>query len=286
MIHRRGMKRKREDMSEQQKMNRLMENEQSEWNPVYDTAMEAGRILLQNGAEISRVEETMERICWHYGVETMDSFVLSNGIFITGGYGTKNAYSRVGHIPVSGARLDKVVAVNQLSREIEEGKYEKVEMAKQKLDEISKMQGNKNWQKILASGMGSGFFCVLAGGSFHDCLAALIAGIVLYIYVIFISEKYLSKILGNIVGGAIIVTVCGLCFQLNIGNHLETIISGAIMPMVPGVAFANGIRDIANGDYIAGSVRLLDAILRFLCIAIGVGAAFSIYHSLVGGVVL
>ena len=73
-----------------------------------------------------------------------DSFVLSNGIFMTGGYGSKNAYSRVGHIPVSGARLDKVVAVNQLSREIEEGKYECVEMAKQKLDEISKMPANKN----------------------------------------------------------------------------------------------------------------------------------------------
>lgn len=257
-----------------------------EENQIYDVAMEAGRILLQNGAEISRVEETMERICKHYGADTMDSFVLSNGIFITGGYGTGNAYARVGHIPVSGASLDKVVAVNQLSREVEEGKYEQVEMVKEKLDEISSMSTNKNWQRILASGIGSGFFCVLAGGSFPDCLSAFIAGIVLYLYVIFISEKYLSKILGNIFGGAIIVAVCVLCFQLNIGNHLENIISGAIMPMVPGVAFANGIRDIANGDYIAGSVRLLDAILRFLCIAIGVGAAFSVYHSFAGGAIL
>ena len=273
-------------MSEQQKIEEMLIIEQSDLNPVYDTAMEAGRILLQNGAEISRVEETMERICRYYGVKSMDSFVLSNGIFITGGYGTKNAYSRVGHIPVSGARLDKVVAVNQLSREIEEGKYEQAEMAKQKLEEISKMPADKNWQRILASGVGSGFFCVLAGGSFQDCVAAFIAGIVLYIYVIFISEKYLSKILGNILGGAIIVAACVLCFQFHIGNHLENIISGAIMPMVPGVAFANGIRDIANGDYIAGSVRLLDAILRFLCIAIGVGVGFTIYHSLAGGVIL
>ena len=30
-------------------------------------ASEAGRILLQNGAEISRVEETMERIADHFG---------------------------------------------------------------------------------------------------------------------------------------------------------------------------------------------------------------------------
>ena len=156
---------------------------------IYDVAMEAGRILLQNGAEISRVEETMDRICKYYGVDSMDSFVLSNGIFMTGGYGTKNSYARVGHIPVSGARLDKVVAVNQLSREIEEGNYKKIEMVKEKLDEISGLPANKNWHRILASGIGSGFFCVLTGGSFQDCLAAFLVGIALYIYVVFISEK-------------------------------------------------------------------------------------------------
>ena len=255
-------------------------------NQIYDVAMEAGRILLQNGAEISRVEETMERICRYYGAESMDSFVLSNGIFITGGYESKKSYARVGHIPVGGASLDKVVAVNQLSREVEEGCYATPELVRQKLEEIAKMPTGKKWHKILASGIGSGFFCVLTGGNFQDCIAAFIAGIVLYIYVIFIGEKYLSKILGNILGGAIIVAACILCFRFNIGNHLETIISGAIMPMIPGVAFANGIRDIANGDYIAGAVRLLDAILRFMCIAIGVGMAFSIYHYLAGGVVL
>ena len=114
-------------------MNELDDNK----NQIYDVAMEAGRILLQNGAEISRVEETMERLCRYYGVESMDSFVLSNGIFITGGYESKKSYARVGHIPVGGASLDKVVAVNQLSREVEEGKYETPEMVKKELDVIA-----------------------------------------------------------------------------------------------------------------------------------------------------
>ena len=255
-------------------------------NKVYDIAMEAGQILLQNGAEISRVEETMERICRYYGENGADFFVLSNGIFTTGGYATQESYAKVRHIPVNGARLDKVVAVNQLSREIEEGKYESLDAVKEKLEEISNMPSSKNWQKILASGVGSGFFCVLTGGSLLDCIAAFIAGIVLYTYIIFISEKYLSKILGNILGGAIIMMVCILCLKVHLGNHLENIISGAIMPMIPGVAFTNGIRDMADGDYISGAVRMLDAILRFVCIAIGVGVAFSVYHGLMGGVML
>ena len=270
-------------MAEKGNVEKEMKKEE---NKVYDVAMEAGHILLQNGAEISRVEETMERICKYYGEENSDFFVLSNGIFTTGRYGTQNTYAKVRHIPVKGARLDKVVAVNQLSREIEEGKYENIEMVEERIKEIAAMPTNKNWQRILASGIGSGFFCVLAGGSFQDCVAAFLAGIILYIYVVFVSERYLSKILGNICGGALIVTVCILCFHLKIGNQLENIISGAIMPMVPGVAFANGIRDIADGDYISGAVRLLDAMLVFLCIAIGVGVAFSMYQGIAGGVSL
>ena len=47
--------------------------------------MQAGHILLENGAEISRVEETIDRICRHYGVDCGEAFVLSNGIFATAG---------------------------------------------------------------------------------------------------------------------------------------------------------------------------------------------------------
>ena len=56
--------------------------------------------------------------------------------------------------------------------------------------------------------------------------------------------------------------------------------------MVPGVAFTNAIRDMADGDYISGSVRMLDAILVFFCIAMGVGFMMAIYNGVTGGVLL
>ena len=37
---------------------------------VIELAFCAGSLLLENGAEISRVEETMERICVYYGVRS------------------------------------------------------------------------------------------------------------------------------------------------------------------------------------------------------------------------
>ena len=86
-----------------------------------DVASLAGDILLASGAEIFRVEETIDRIARAYGVKSSDAFVLSSGIFLTAESGKKQEFARVRHIPLSAARLDKVTAVNQLSREIEEG---------------------------------------------------------------------------------------------------------------------------------------------------------------------
>ena len=100
------------------------------------------------------------------------------------------------------------------------------------------------------------------------------------------SSPHLSKIVGNIGGGALVTLICILCYRLGFGEHLNHMIIGSIIPLVPGVPFTNGIRDIADGDYISGAVRLLDAILVFLCIAIGVGVGFALAGWMTGGALL
>ena len=44
-----------------------------------------------------------------------------------------------------------------------------------------------------------------------------------------------------------------------------------LIPLVPGVALTNGIRDVANCDYLSGTIRAIDAVLIAAGIALGVG---------------
>ncbi|MFQ9509693.1 MAG: threonine/serine exporter ThrE family protein [Lachnospiraceae bacterium] len=252
---------------------------------VLEVAVNAGKILLENGAEIFRVEETISRIARAYQVETEESFVLSNGFFTTAYDGDGNFFAKVKHIPVSAARLNRVAAVNQLSREIEEKHYsiEEVEAA---LEEIKKMPGKTKRAQIFSSGLGSACFCFLFGGNFEDSAIAFIVGLLLYCYVLGISRKYLSKIIANISGGALVTMLAILFYHLHLGDHLDQVVIGSIIPLVPGLSFTNSIRDIADGDYISGSVRMLDALLVSICIAVGVGAVFTIYHRITGGAVI
>lgn len=249
---------------------------------IMELALQAGHILLENGAEIFRVEETMDRICRHYGLESGSAFVLSNGIFATAGDKKEHFFAKVQHIPVSGAHLDRVAAVNQLSREIAQGRYTPAQ-ARQALESIRSMSGKKKSSQVLASAVGSGAFCYLFGGTVFDGFCAFFAGALLYLFVLFVSQPRLSKIVGNILGGSLVTLVCCAMYLLREGGSLDYMIIGSIMPLIPGVSFTNAIRDIADGDYISGSVRMLDALLIFFCIAIGVGMAYSLLRGIVGG---
>ena len=241
-----------------------------------DLAYEAGSILLENGAEISRVEETMRRIASHYGVEDEDFFVLSNGIIAT-----DKGYARSKFIPIRGASLDKVVAVNQLSREVAQGQCS-LEQLEQRLKDIRTMKAKPAWEQILASALGSAAFCIIFGGGFLDCVVSFIAGLLLGLFMHFFADKHLSRIVGNVTGGLLSSLLCFGMYRLGLGEHSSNMIIGAIIPLIPGVAFTNGIRDLANEDYIAGITRLLDAMLTFFCIALGVAFAFMLDMNIFG----
>ena len=239
-----------------------------EQNKIMELAYEAGAILLENGAEISRVDETMRRIAGHYGVDDENFFVLSNGIMATA-----KGFARTKFIPIKGASLDKVVAVNQLSREVSEGKCD-LDQLESRLKAIRAMRPKPAWEQIAASAFGSAAFCIIFGGGFADSIAAFVAGLVLWVYMLFVGYRHLSRIAGAITGGLLATLLCGVMFRLGLGTHLSNMIIGAIIPLIPGVPFTNGIRDLAHEDYIAGVTRLLDALLTFFCISMGVALAF------------
>ena len=227
---------------------------------IFEVAGMAGDILLRSGAEISRVDETMRRIACAYELENVSTFVLSNGIFLTSEVAGSNHQVRVRHIPLAGARLDRIDAVNGLSREIELGFFTPEE-ALEKLKEIEKMPQKPGWHQILAAGIGSGAFCFLFGGDILDSLAAFLAGLILYIYVLDVVRGRLSTIM--------VLTL--LFYRIGFGHHLDLMSVGALLPLIPGVAFTNSIRDFADQDYISGSVRLLDTMIVIFSIALGVG---------------
>ena len=74
--------------------------------------------------------------------------------------------------------------------------------------------------------------------------------------------------------------------RIGFGEHTGNMIIGSLIPLIPGVPFTNGIRDLANEDYIAGSTRMIDALTVFFCIAAGVALTFLVDGRIERGIIV
>lgn len=252
---------------------------------VLNVCTDIGRILLENGAEISRTEDTLERIAEYYGVAESDFFVLTNGILSSATDSTGTNSARVKFIPSNSANLAKVTAVNQLSREICSGRYT-LEDVKKEIKRIDALHSEPSLHIVAATALGSGAFSILYGAGLPDAVSALTAGFILGLFIEYVAKRRLSKITRNILGSAIVSVICLFFHHLGFSSNMNAMIAGSIIPLIPGVPFVNGIRDIARGDYLSGVVRLLDSIFVFICIAVGVGTVLALYSRLQGGLAL
>ena len=68
-------------------------------------------------------------------------------------------------------------------------------------------------------------------------------------------------------------------------DHMDRIVIGSIIPLVPGYSLTTAIRDFFNSDYLSGLIHLIDALLIAFSIAVGVGIGIKLIAFLGGGFV-
>lgn len=249
---------------------------------ILNLAISVGEILLKSGGEIYRVQETVSRILEAYGIEDYHVFVITNGIFATVYEQRKDAGSMVRYVPIGEVNLERVAQMNQLSREICE-KNCTITEAYEKLEQYRNASGTNNRSLILACAAGSAGFCYLLGGRPYDSMVCFFLGILLEVFLLLAARHHASRFIMNIMGSALVTTGSLILYVAGAGILSDKIIIGGIIPLVPGVALTTGIRDLFSGDYLSGSIRMIDALLTGMCIAIGVGGAIKVFQLLWGG---
>ncbi|MBR5338700.1 MAG: threonine/serine exporter family protein [Lachnospiraceae bacterium] len=246
---------------------------------ILDTALAAGIMLLQCGAETRRAEETVVKIAGHYGLDIRkSSFSLTNSLMVSYYDEESNTnLTEIRSVPIGETRLDRLILVNQLSRDIVEGKYS-VPEARKKLEEISKVKPYHLALRTLGCFFAVALFSMMFGGNWKDMLAAGVSGGLTYVIAVLISGK-VPGIIVNMAGGAVMAFTSFIACLLIPGAELSVpiVFIGSVMPLVPGVAFANGVRDIGYGDFLSGMVRLLNAILTFAALAAGAGLVYAFF---------
>ena len=88
---------------------------------LLDTAVMAGEILLESGAETWRVEDTMLRMLRMSGLKTADVLALTTGFVVTLDDPAMDSMTVMRSVESRATDLNRIHAVNQLSRDFCEG---------------------------------------------------------------------------------------------------------------------------------------------------------------------
>jgi len=237
---------------------------------LLDTAVLAGYIMLSNGAEIYRVEDTINRILKVSEFKTTETYATATGLFVTLDDPKCDSMTVIKRINERGTDLNKISLVNTISRKFCAGEIS----LKDAFHDLKNIKGKQYslWQRDLGIICAAASFTILLGGNGIEAIGAGIDGLLL-VLVLRLSDKVcMNSFMRTFIGSAAIAVGSVLLVQVPIdGISMDHIISGSIMPMVPGAAFTTAIRDTLQGDYVAGSAKALEALVKAVAIALGVG---------------
>lgn len=230
----------------------------------FETAVEFGQKIVENGGEISRAEETVKRLCLSLGAKNIHVFIIPSLISVSAEIDGK-AITTTRRIYKNDLNLGELEAINNTSR---------------KLCGDKSTGRNIDFQypvpfTILCVMLATGAFCLYFGGSFTDALFSGFSGIIITYL------PYNRSSFNSFSCTLIEATTAGILsfipYLAGLDCHPDKITIGTIMLLIPGMSIGASMKDIMSGNLIAGLLQLAEAIILALAIALGFSIALLIF---------
>lgn len=242
----------------------------------------AGRIIMENGGETYRAEETVTRMGRAFGLNHVESFAIPSGVFVSYEKEDGTHETAVLRVRRQGTNLTRVDEVNRISRRAEAGEIN-VQQALDALHAIEKQPGYPTWMLLAAAAVSSGGWAVMFGGGLVDSLVAFFtAGLVQWLNGE-LARRRLHGPVATLMGSFLATLMPQLfCFLTHLGT-VDACVAGALMPLLPGLAMTNAVQDTLRGDIVSSVAHGMNAILTATLIAGGALFATTLFQMITGG---
>ncbi len=245
----------------------------------------AGKLIMENGGETYRVEETVQRMGAAFGLKEVESFAVPSGVFVSYLCDDGERETAVLRVRKNGTDLEQVNEVNRISRQVEARELN-AQAAFGALRQVEKnvSQQSRGERVCGAAVCAAGFAGMFGGGVLEACVAALVSALIevmsgilahyhLQALVALLFGSFLATLIPDIIQG---VLTCPFL--------LEAVVAGALMPMLPGLAMTNAVSDTLRGDMVSGLSHFAQAVLTAGLVACGALVATTFYR-MMGGIV-
>lgn len=243
---------------------------------LMNTAILAGTIMLESGAETYRIEDTMTHILKTEKNCRSEVFAMTTGIAATLEPEGEKPITQVKRISNRSTNLNNIVEVNNISRKLCGGSIS----AEEAIAEM-KLLKSHNYSEfiylIAVVGVVLGFV-VMYGGGLVEALVGAFVGTALSFSIAFMKRAQWNAFISDVVSCAGISFLTYLISSIvPVEFDTNTVIIGGIMPLVPGVAITNAVRDTLQGDYLSGGARMMEAFIKAAAIAVGIGIGMLLF---------
>lgn len=227
-----------------------------------------GEAMYRSGAEIHRIEIALRKLGIAYGAEHVNVFAITSSIVLTIEFPERPAMTQSRRIRLRDSTdLTKLKHLIELCRSCTENPLPVTKLKEQTLAILAAKPSAAF--EFAGELFAAGGFTIFFGGTLCDAVAACIC-----VCFIFFLQRFLHPLCsGQIYFNAITSFLIGI--MICIGHfffpclHIDMIMIGDIMVLIPGIAITNSIRYTFSGDSISGIEKLLDSLLQALAIALG-----------------
>lgn len=246
------------------------------YDQLLELSSEVGRQLLVSGAEIYRAEESIGRILESYGITTGEVFAIPNCIIVSLTTPTGHPVTRVCRIPAHGTDIFLLEKYNDLSRKLCQ-ETPPFEEAMALLEEIqTSAQSYSPKIQLFGYFLGCAAFTLFFHGTWVDTLCGGLCGAAMGYSVYFMGNLGVNLFFKTVIGGMSSALLAIILTKLGIGENVDLITIGALMALVPGIAFTNAMRDVMAGDLVSGITKVGEALLIGGAIAVGTSIAVGL----------
>lgn len=245
------------------------------WMERFQLPMLAGEILLTNGAEIFRVEQTIERMALALGAQRVDVLAVLSGIQASFSMNSQ-VYTYIRRVRMRRTGLRLIAEVNQISREFCNQNLSYEDALQQLTVLVIAPPHSFPLRKALASACGAFAFSLLFQlrlpvPLFFATLNGFLASLMVDLFNKWKIPEYLSTFITSFV-----LAMASLLYPSLTSDTIDKVLLAALFLLLPGVPLTTCIRELTNGDLISGTARLSEAMISLITIAAGVFTAFTI----------
>ena len=247
---------------------------------ILDFCKELGKQMIVSGANIERVNMSMERVCHAYGLHDVTCANLSSRISISAKDENKVYAHRQTDVPPQNINLEKLKKLNNLCYDVCENKPDVTSL----YDSLHAIKTNDfPWWVMMI-----GFLVAMLGlarifcAGWSEILVVEVNTLILFGLSKLLTKVHINKIITNFFAMFLCSIIATGCHALGfISNFFIVVITNAFF-LIPGIPMVNCARNLLCGNEMNGAIDLLKVLLEVCSIVAGVAAAYAIMGGATG----